>query len=65
MLCHERGNILKDRRSKARLNEQGVVCTVVCLYHAQIIYPSVTVEVQIVNHIPRGVEQLLKLAHRS
>ena len=55
-LRDDRSHILEDRRSETSLNEQGMVITLVGLDNTQIINPSVVIEVEIVNHIPRRIE---------
>jgi len=64
MLGDKRGYVLKQSRCQAGLDKHGMVRPAVGLYDAQVINPSVAVEVQIVNHITARVEQLLKLSDR-
>ena len=40
-----------------------MIHTAMSLNHAQVINPSVAVEIKIVNHIPAGVEYLLELRY--
>ena len=61
----ERSHILKHRRSQTGLDEQGVIITAVGLYHAQIVNPSVTIEVEVVDHIPARIEQPFELLHAT
>lgn len=42
-----------------------MIITAIGLYHAQIVYPSVTVEIEVINHIPARVQNLFKLANRT
>lgn len=63
MLSHQSCYILKYGRRQTGLNKHRVIRPSVCLYHAQIINPPVAIEVEVVNHVTAGVEQLLKLAH--
>lgn len=43
--------------------QQGVIIPSVSLQHTQIIHPAIPVEVKVVDHIPAGVQQLLKLTY--
>ena len=40
-----------------------MIHTAMSLNHAQVINPSVAVEIKVVNHIPAGVEYLLELRY--
>lgn len=57
--------ILEYTRSQASLNEESVVIAAMGLNNAQIINPSVAVEVEVIDHVAARVEQLLKLFNRT
>lgn len=57
--------ILEYTRSQASLNEESVVIAAMSLNDAQIIHPTVFIEVEVVDHIAARVEQLLKLLDRT
>ncbi len=63
MLRNERCYVLKHRLTQTSLNEESMIHTAMSLNHAQVINPSVAVEIKVVNHIPAGVEYLLELRY--
>lgn len=63
MLCHKRCHILIHRLPQTGLDEEGMIYPAVGLYHTQIVNPSVTVEIEVVDHIPAGVDDLLELRY--
>ena len=65
MLRYKRRYILIERRTETSLDEEGMVHAAMRLNHAQVVNPSVAVEVEVVDHIPTGVEQLLELRYRT
>lgn len=65
VLRDERSYILIDRWRQASLNEEGMVHASMGLNYAEVVNPSVTIEVEVVNHIPAGVEQLFELSYRT
>jgi hypothetical protein len=65
VLRDERSYILIDRGRQASLNEEGMIHAPMGLNDAQVVNPSVAVEVEVVNHIPAGVEQLFELGYRA
>ena len=64
-LCYEGSYVLENRGRQTSLNQQSMVRTAASLYHAQIVDPSVAVEVEIIDHILTGVDDLLELAHTA
>ena len=62
--CHQCGYVLKDARSQTCLNQQRMIIAVTSLYYAQIINPSVTIKIQVVNHITTGIKKLLEILYR-
>ncbi len=65
MLRDKRRYVLIERRTKTSLDEEGMVHAAMRLDHAQVVNPSVAVEIEVVDHIPTGVEQLLELRYRT
>ena len=63
VLRDERSYILEHGVTQTCLNKESMVHSAMRLNHTQVVNPSVAVEIKIVNHIPAGVEQLLKLCH--
>lgn len=63
MLRNERGYVLKHRLTQTSLNKESMVHSAMRLNHTQVVNPSVAVEVEVIDHVPAGVEQLLKLRH--
>ena len=61
---NKRRYILIERRTETSLDEEGMVHAAMRLNHAQVVNPSVAVEIEVVDHIPTGVEQLLELRYR-
>ena len=64
-LSHYGCYILEDARCQACLDKRCVVIALGGLNHAQVVHPTVMVEVQVVNHITARVEQLLELTCRT
>ena len=64
-LSDERSYILKHTGSQTSLDQHRVVIAAVGLDHTQVIDPSVAVQIQVIDHIPTGVENLLKLTYRT
>lgn len=64
-LCHHRSHILIDISRQYGLNKEHVRIAVHGLQHAQIIYITVTVQVQVRQHIIGVIQQRLKLLYRS
>ena len=60
---NQRSHVLEDRWREASLNKESVTVTLTYLYHAQIVHPSVAVEVEVINHVTAGVENALELLH--
>ena len=64
-LRYQRGYVLEHTRGYTRLNKQGMIVPAVGLYHTQVVDPSVAVQIQVVDHIPAGIQKLLKLPYRT
>ena len=62
-LCIQRCDILEDIRSQTSLNQIDVPISLNRLQYTQIIHISVTVHVQIVDHVTRRVEQFFELTY--
>ena len=60
-LGDERSHILEDRRSQTSLNKQRMVAAAIGLDDTQVVDPTVTVQVEVVDHILARIEQLLEL----
>lgn len=65
VLRDKRSYVLEHTRRQARLNQQGMIRTTVSLNHAQVIDPTVVVEIEVVDHIPARVDDLLELLNRT
>ena len=65
VLRDKRRYILIERRTETSLDEESMVHATMRLDHAQVVNPSVAVEIEVVDHIPTGVEQLLELRYRT
>ena len=61
--CYERSNVLVDICGQTCLDQIHMTISLHRLQHTQIIYPTVTIQVQVVDHITRGVKVFLKLAY--
>lgn len=62
-LGHEGSYVLVDISGQACLDQIDVAIALYGLQHTQIVHVAVAVEIQVVDHIARGVEQLLELAY--
>ena len=64
-LSHERSYVLEDAGCEACLDQVVVAIALYYLHDAQIIHITVAVEVEVVDHIARRVEQLLELTYTT
>jgi hypothetical protein len=62
-LCHQGSYVLEHSRSQASLDEEGVVIATMRLDHAQVVNPTVAVQIEVIDHVPAGVEDLLELTY--
>ena len=62
-LGHEGSYVLVDISGQACLDQVDVAIALYGLQHTQIVHVAVAVEIQVVDHIARRVEQLLELAY--
>lgn len=63
VLRDERRYVLVHRRTETSLDEESMIHAAVGLQHAQVVDPSVAVEIEVVDHVPAGVKQLLELRY--
>ena len=64
-LGYQSGYVLEHTRGYTRLNKQGMIIPAVGLDHTQVVDPSVAVQIQVVDHIPAGIQKFLKLLYRT
>lgn len=64
-LRNQRGYVLKHAIVETRLNKQGMIIPAVGLDHTQVVDPAVAVQIQVVDHIPAGIQKFLKLLYRT
>mgnify|MGYP007056169037 FL=1 len=64
-LRNQRSHVLEHTRTQTRLNKQGMIIPAVGLDHTQVVDPSVAVQIQVVDHIPAGIQKFLKLLYRT
>lgn len=64
-LCHQGSYVLEHSRSQASLDKEGVVIATMRLDHAQVVNPTVAVQIEVIDHVPAGVEDLLELTYRT
>lgn len=64
-LCYHGSHILIDISRQYGLNKEHVCITVHGLQHTQIIYITVTVQIQVRQHVIRVIQQRLKLLYSS
>ena len=61
-LCHYCSDVLEHARAHTSLQQQGVVVPAGSLNNADVINPSVAIKIEVINHVPARVEDLLKLS---